>query len=705
MKNIKKILFTLLVFLSTFGYAEFQIDIYNEKIDLTTVYPGLVSTKKMEDTPALRVYKDNKAVGYIIINTDFNETIGYSGKPIHVAVGIDNNSKIQGVQLLKHSEPIVLIGIPEKQLTDTFVRYDNFNVIKTWLKSHFDDRKIDSVSGATVTDRVIDDSVLHAVLKFSERINLLGFADKVKNKTLTKLKTDIEPKAQSWQQLLEAGSISTSKISVGDVSAQYLKLGYQKASEVAESDNLADTFIDLNVALVSIEEVGSNILGKAEYKNLIDKISPDQHAVLVMASGLYSFRGTGFVRGGLFDRFTIEQNTDIFRFRDMQYKRLSKSYAENSPKFDEIGLFTFPKDANFNPTQAWKFNLLINRAINVDDKKFYNHIVRYQLPQHYYDTIENSPKENSLINNIWKDKKADTIVLLVALSLLTIIFFAQDRLTISHKATSIIRNLFLIFTLVWIGFLTNAQLSVVNVLTFIHVLMDKFSWDFFLLDPLVFILWSSVAAILILWGRGVYCGWLCPFGALQELLNKVAKYLKVPQVKLPWGLHERLWAIKYLLFLGLLGASLYSLEWAEHLSEIEPFKTSIILNFDRTWPFVVYALILLFLGLFVERFYCRYLCPLGAALAIPAKLRIFNWLKRYPETCGTPCQTCANECMVDAIHPEGNINDNECMQCMHCQVLYKDKDKCPEKAKLVKREARHQEQRDKKLKKVEIENL
>ena len=61
--------------------------------------------------------------------------------------------------------------------------------------------------------------------------------------------------------------------------------------------------------------------------------------------------------------------------------------------------------------------------------------------------------------------------------------------------------------------------------------------------------------------------------------------------------------------------------------------------------------------------------------------------------------------MVDAIHPEGDINDNECMQCMHCQVLYKDKDKCPEKAKLVKREARHQEQRDKKLKKVEIENL
>ena len=38
---------------------------------------------------------------------------------------------------------------------------------------------------------------------------------------------------------------------------------------------------------------------------------------------------------------------------------------------------------------------------------------------------------------------------------------------------------------------------------------------------------------------------------------------------------------------------------------------------------------LLVAGLFVERFYCRYLCPLGAALAIPARLRMFDWLKRY----------------------------------------------------------------------------
>ena len=89
-------------------------------------------------------------------------------------------------------------------------------------------------------------------------------------------------------------------------------------------------------------------------------------------------------------------------------------------------------------------------------------------------------------------------------------------------------------------------------------------------------------------------------------------------------------------------------------------------------------------GLFVERFYCRYLCPLGAALAIPARLRMFDWLKRYRE-CGNPCQSCANQCPVQAIHPTGEINPNECVNCLHCQVLYQSKTICPVVIKKMKR--------------------
>jgi len=259
---------------------------------------------------------------------------------------------------------------------------------------------------------------------------------------------------------------------------------------------------------------------------------------------------------------------------------------------------------------------------------------------------------------------------------LSFIFFFQNWLVKRPKLTEQVRIGFLIFTLFGIGWYFNAQLSVVNILAMFNALITGFSWEYFLLEPLMFILWGSVAAALLFWGRGPYCGWLCPFGALQELINKIAKALHIKQVTVPWAIHERIWTFKYLIFLLLFGLSLYSLGWAERLAEVEPFKTAIVLKFIREWPYVLFALAVLIPGIFIERFYCRYLCPLGAALAIPGRLRMFSWLKRYKE-CGSPCQRCKNECMVQAIHPEGDINVNECLYCLHCQVVYSDDHACP----------------------------
>ena len=66
---------------------------------------------------------------------------------------------------------------------------------------------------------------------------------------------------------------------------------------------------------------------------------------------------------------------------------------------------------------------------------------------------------------------------------------------------------------------------------------------------------------------------------------------------------------------------------------------------------------------------------------------MFDWLKRYPD-CGSPCQSCANECPVQAIHPTGEINPNECVNCLHCQVLYQSETKCPVVIRQLKRRAR-----------------
>jgi polyferredoxin len=260
--------------------------------------------------------------------------------------------------------------------------------------------------------------------------------------------------------------------------------------------------------------------------------------------------------------------------------------------------------------------------------------------------------------------------------MLTLILLFQDWLTRRPKLLRVIRTGFLLFTLLFIGWYTLAQLSIIHVLTFINALLHQFTWEVFLVDPLIFILWGFVALTLLLWGRGVYCGWLCPFGALQELSFKIARRFRIPEVAIPDVVHERLTALKYVIFVALFGLSLQSIGYAAKAAEVEPFKTAIVMHFNRGGVFLAYALALLLIGIFNRKFFCKYLCPLGAALAIPAPLRIFDWLRRRKE-CGRPCQICARQCEVQAIRPTGEINPNECHYCLDCQVTYWDDHNCP----------------------------
>ena len=287
----------------------------------------------------------------------------------------------------------------------------------------------------------------------------------------------------------------------------------------------------------------------------------------------------------------------------------------------------------------------------------------------------------------WEARRTRIWILAAGLVVLTLILVLQDWLAWHARFLTCLRLAFLVYTLVFIGWYALAQLSVVNVLTFISAFMSGFRWETFLIEPLIFILWSFVAVTVLLWGRGVYCGWLCPFGALQELANKAAVRLGIRQFPIPALIHERLLAIKYVILLGLFGLFLQSMQDAARYAEVEPFKTAITLRFQREWPYVAYALGLVVVSLFNSKFFCKYLCPLGAALTIPSHFRIFDWLRRHKE-CGRPCQTCAVECPSQAIRPTGEINANECHHCLDCQVTYWDAYKCPPMVERRKRAER-----------------
>ncbi len=271
---------------------------------------------------------------------------------------------------------------------------------------------------------------------------------------------------------------------------------------------------------------------------------------------------------------------------------------------------------------------------------------------------------------IWRGRSFDIAVLMGGLILLSFVLVFQDWLARDPQLLTRVRLGFHIYTLFFIGWWGLAQLSVINVLTFVSSVMHGFRWESFLIDPMLFILWGFVAVTLLLWGRGVYCGWLCPFGALQELVQKVARRFKVPEIEFSDAVHERLVALKYIVLILIFGVSLQSIAQAAWYAEVEPFKTVITMRFQREWQYVLYALVLIGLAAVNRKFYCKYVCPLGAALAIPGRFRLFEWWLRRRKECGKPCQVCAKRCPVGAIRTTGEINANECHYCLDCQVIY-----------------------------------
>jgi len=691
----KRVIFTLsslllLLYLASAGLAHGDAELprFIDSISAEAIFPGADRLGAATGTPPVApAYRQGEQLGFVFLTSDYQNTTGYSGKPIHQLVAIDLQGIIQRVLLVEHHEPIVLIGIPEKRIVAVLDDYRGLDIGK--LVRGTQEHDVDIVTGATVTVMVMDDTILRSAIKVAREFGLSGLRAEKKQ---AGPKATINPEIsniEDWTGLVSDGSVTRLKISLAQINQAFADTGDPLALEAAEQGEANETFIELYAAVVSIPSIGRSLLGVHEYRNLTKKMKPGEQAILLAGDGRFSFKGSGYVRGGIFDRFQIVQGDTSIRFHDNYHKRLRQLAAEGAPELKEVELFRTPAELNFDAASAWKLELLVGRNIGPTEKAFLTFDLDYDPPPKYlvFSEVEVQVEDNlapvvaaegtdPIWKKMWQLKVVQIVVLGLALGVLTVIFFFQDWLVKHQKYVDRIRIGFLIFTLFGIGWYFNAQLSVVNILFMFNALVSGFDWGYFLMEPLIFIIWAAVAAGLLFWGRGPYCGWLCPFGALQELINRLAKLVKIRQIVVPWAIHERIWTFKYLIFLLLFGLSLYSLEWAERLAEIEPFKTAIILKFMRDWPYVLFALAVLLPGIFIERFYCRYLCPLGAALAIPGRIRMFSWLKRYKE-CGTPCQRCANECMVQAIHPEGNINVNECLYCLHCQVVYSDDHVCP----------------------------
>jgi len=214
---------------------------------------------------------------------------------------------------------------------------------------------------------------------------------------------------------------------------------------------------------------------------------------------------------------------------------------------------------------------------------------------------------------------------------------------------------------VYLGFARSQLITIVNVFGLISwnlpVFKHNMTWYLFAIFTVV---------TTVLWGR-LYCGRVCAFGAMTQLLDKV-----VPaklRFEVPRQLDRRASYIKY----GLLAATvLYFLLTKDILiyRYVEPFWMFSLQAQTGMW---IGLGVLLVATIFVRNLYCRFLCPVGAFLGLLSNLTVFR-IKRWSE-CNT-CKICEKKCEWGAIRGP-KIVASECVRCDDCERLYMDKQKCP----------------------------
>lgn len=187
-----------------------------------------------------------------------------------------------------------------------------------------------------------------------------------------------------------------------------------------------------------------------------------------------------------------------------------------------------------------------------------------------------------------------------------------------------------------------------------------------------------VGGILLLYGimlGRTICGWLCPFGLIQELLYKI----KTPKLK-KGPITRILSYFKYviLIFFVFIVPIMYAFRdtplpaFCKYICPAGTLEGGMSLLSNKvndsyfsmlgplfTWKFLLMVSIII-ASIFIFRMFCRFICPLGALYGLFNKISVFG-VKVDTHKC-TNCNLCLNQCKLDIKH----VGDSECINCGEC---------------------------------------
>lgn len=612
--------------------------------------------------------------GYIFESNDLASLPGFSGTPINLLVSIDREGNFIDVRVLSQNEPVFVSGLGAKPLHDFVRQYPGKSLASNiMVRSKYGSDGpdvgtgvvLDGVTKATASVRIVNETILASALKVA-REKLSGVAPRPAGRP----RQDIF-EVMSWDALIDAGLVQHRRLTNKETEAAFA--GSPFAGE--DDEGLADPegiYADVWVADLGLPIIARNLLTEAGIDELYTHVKPHEEPILILTNGRHQIVGPEFVRNTVPRSLEIIQDSYPVSLRDADVDILLKP---GLPAFEQAMAFRLDSRLGFDPSSPWRINIKVVRSRGQFHPEFGSHdmSVTYALADKYFILPSEKNHAPSWIAS-WNDQKWNLIILGLFLTIVSVALWRQQHLTRSGWLR-FFRYASLAFTLGFIGWFAQGQLSIVNLLALGRAITEGQDLVFFLYDPITLSLWIFVFLSLIVWGRGFFCGWLCPFGVLQEIGHVLGRALKIPFIKLPQSLDRVLVKAKYPVLGILVISAVMSPTLADKLVEIEPFKTSITLYFDRALPYVFYALAWIFLGLAMFKPFCRFVCPLGAALALLGKVRMFSTIPRRAE-CGAPCRLCEVRCQYKSIERQGHIDFDECYQCLECVDIYNDRRKC-----------------------------
>jgi ferredoxin len=617
----------LILFLATLLFLSFPLRAQTVSEDLLRrVMPGATSFGlKSGEPPVYPAYRKTgnaanpELVGYIFETKDFSpEEIGYSA-PIEVLAGMNLEGALTGIEILFYRESYKSIRgdflnterFPQ-QFKDKFIG-DGFRV----------GRDIDGVSRATISSWAAARGVRNSARKVAEVYLNADDADEQKLIAL-----DYYAK-KTWDQLIMEGLVKNWPIPMLD-----------------------GTTLELTLAFLGEEQLGELLVGATDYSRAEREASSRLRGGSLLLVGIDGDSSTPFRQ----ERLALGQGGNIAQVERRRFVYVgSAEEGISATQMRFAGAIILPE--TFDLRQP--FTVFYNTDLQVDS---ISELVQtdYMLPP-LAQTIalgaalpeqfrsDSRGQIAGAYSETWVSILLDSApwTEIAALAVLLGLVLAAFMTKLTK-----LRWVALTTTFLYLGFVNGTFLSVSHLTNAM-----KQGPSLFLNDLPLLILVTFTLITTFFWGR-VFCSSLCPFGALQDFLTALVP--KRWQRPVPQMWHDKMIYLKYgILFLLIGSAFIFPELTLFHF--FEPFGT--IFYFSQSFALWVILFVFLIGSVLVPRFYCRYACPLGAALGVGSLISLLR-IKRVPQC--EVCKVCEQSCPTGAIRVE-KIDFKECVRCDICE--------------------------------------